>query len=154
MKSILEIVSNMSSIGRRIDVSFERKSISVNRKPIMINGKSKIPFGKEKTSTEDCLNKIEELYHLYESSIPSEKSDNRKNYFVAKKLEDLTSKELLFGSRREEAKANLETYFLLSIIDGSLVWDEDNMGKWFWKSKIHGNLIVLRRWLQTSNPVS
>ena len=36
------------------------------------------------------------------------------------------------------------------IVNGLFVWDEDEMGKWFWQSDIDPDLVILRSWIENN----
>ena len=93
---------------------------------------------------------IEELYHKYKYSLPSERSDNkRRKYFKALPMEEITDEQLMVAERREITQAALEGLVLCLIVSGQLVWDEEIMqGKWFWQSKSDPDLVLLRSWVE------
>ena len=92
---------------------------------------------------------IEHLYRKYKYSLPSERSDSkRKVYFKALPIEQIPDEELFVAERREIVKAKLEGFILCMILEGRFVWDESTMGKWFWQSKEHEDLVILRKWIE------
>jgi hypothetical protein len=54
------------------------------------------------------------------------------------------------GERREVARAKLEGFILCIIVDGFFVWNEEEMGKWFYQSTIDPDLVILRRWIENN----
>lgn len=99
----------------------------------------------------DILSFIETLYENYKYSLPSERSDSkRRQYFKALSVDKLTDKQMATGERREVARAKLEGFILCMIVDGFFVWDEDEMGKWFYQSKRDPDLVILRSWIENN----
>ena len=97
----------------------------------------------------DVLSWIEILYERYKHSLPSERSDNRRRqYFRALSADQLTDKQMATGESREVARAALEGFILCMIVDGFFVWDEDELGKWFWQSENDPDLVILRNWIE------
>ena len=94
---------------------------------------------------------IEILYENYKYSLPSERSDSkRRQYFKALPVDKLTDEQMATGERREVARAKLEGFILCMIVDGFFVWDEDELGKWFYQSKRDPDLVILRNWIENN----
>ena len=94
----------------------------------------------------ECL---ENLYQDYKYSVPSERSDSRRrNYFRALKEKDLTSRDMMYGVPREEARFYIEVFVLCALLCG-LKWDE-SWGKWFWQSAKDKDLVLLREWFESN----
>ena len=137
--------------GSKFYVNFENRSVRVDGKLVVENG----DFGENTYedvgdfSLEGTLRTIEELYAEYRRSVPSERSEShRKSYFIALKEKDLDNDDMMYGEQREIARAILETYVLEAISRGWLYWDEEKMGSYFWQSKKHKTLIILREWVE------
>ena len=137
--------------GSKFYVNFEKRSVRVDGKLVVENG----DFGEDKYekegdfSLEGTLATIEDLYNEYLHSIPSERSEShRKSYFIALKEKDLEDDDMMYGETREISRARLETYVLEAISRGWLYWDEEKMGSYFWQSKKHKSLIILRDWVE------
>jgi len=97
----------------------------------------------------DILERIEMLYANYKYSLPSEKSESRRRqYFKALPVDKLTDKQMATGESREVARAKLEGFMLCMIVDGFFVWNEEEMGKWFWQSQRDLDLVILRNWIE------
>lgn len=134
--------------GARFRVNFENRSLRVNGKYVIKDGKHEGELGIVPQSTEDTLKEIERLYQRYRHSIPSERSDTRrKTYFQAIAEHELSDDDMFYGERRDNAQIALELYVLCSILNGSLVWDDFAVGKWFWKSPNEDGLIILKNWI-------
>ena len=115
------------------------KERTVNRKPFTCAEPTA-------ASLEECLEKIEELYHTYKYSTPTE-NDERRTYFYALTPDEMTDAELALGANRYEAKEELELYVLKSIVSGVLTWDDKVMGgTWFYQGK-DKDLIILKDWV-------
>lgn len=97
-------------------------------------------------TTKDFYTKVEELYLLYNSSIPNGKECFSKGNFRAKTSDELTTDELLCGIPRVEAQYLLEAYILLSSIINKNLWGNDK--NFFWKSKNIPELILFKKWLE------
>lgn len=145
-----EILDKVSD-GSKFYVNFENRSVRVDGKLVVENG----DFGENTYenvgdfSLEGTLRTIEELYAEYRRSVPSERSEShRKSYFIALKEKDLDDNDMMCGEQREISRAILETYVLEAISRGWLYWDEEKMGSYFWQSKKHKSLIILRDWVE------
>ena len=55
------------------------------------------------------------------------------------------------GERREVARAKLEGFVLCMIVNELFVWNETEIGKWFWQSKNDPDLVILRSWIENKN---
>lgn len=134
--------------GSRFNISLAGRTFTLDGKEIISKGEYEGELGIEPDSKENVLEHIEELYFVYKHSIPSERSDSRRyKQFYALPEDKLDADDMMYGERRETALFQLEFYILASILNGSLVWDDDTMGKWFWKSPLDGDLIILRQWV-------
>lgn len=112
-------------------------------------GQSELPLGVAKIDTPSALEKIEELFGKYYSSVPSERSEKRRRFFKAKRFEELTDEELMYGYGRDACQFMLEFTTLALILNGSLTWDDETMGgSWFWKSQRFPELIILKSWIE------
>lgn len=138
-EEILEAISN----GASYKINLEERTLVVNRKQIDI-------ASGETMSVEGVLEKIEELYSYYKHSIPSATEPSRP-YFKALKYNELSQEDQTYGPNRDVARFELEYFVLQSIINGSFVWNEETMGKWFWRSSNDYDLVILRSWIETSN---
>ena len=146
-----ELMTRVDS-GENFCIDFEKRNMKVGKKFLIKNGEfdqERILCGKYTT---DVMSIIEELYQSYKYSLPSERSDNkRKKYFKALPVDKLTDRQLMIGVRRDSAQARLEGFILCMILNGSLRWDENTMGKWFWESKNDPDLIILKSWIENKN---
>ena len=94
------------------------------------------------------LKTIDVLYDYYKHSLPSERSDKkRRKYFKALSIDELTDEQLLFAGRREIAQAKLEGFILCMILENRFVWDDIQLGKWFYQSKDDSDLVILKKWI-------
>ena len=84
---------------------------------------------------------IEVLYEKYKHSVPQE-NGNRKSYFKALSVDELTDYDLAYNSSRDYCQVILEAYILLSSLQGWLTWEHED--KWFWQGK-DKELIVLKQ---------
>lgn len=124
--------------GAKFRISFENRTLHINGK--------KVDF-EDSIEPEFSFEKLENLYRRYRYSLPSERDQVRRSYFLALKEEDLDDEDMLYGERRQIAKFRLEFYILCAIVSGALKWDE-RWGKWFWQSMNDKSLIILRSWVE------
>lgn len=123
--------------GAKFRINFEKRTLCIDGKQIDVSG----------AEQDFSFERLENLYRRYQHSVPGERDDSRKNYFLALKEEELSDNDMLFGERRQTAKFRLELYVLLAIVSGALTWDE-SWGKWFWQSESNRPLVILRSWVE------
>lgn len=132
--------------GSRFNVNFIDRSLKIDGKYIIKNGQFDGCLGIE--PSDFFLAEIERLYHRYNHSIPSARSDSKRcNYFRALPEHELDDEDMLYGEHRETAQIALELYLLIAIINESIVWDEFAKDKWFWQSPNEPSLIILKKWI-------
>jgi hypothetical protein len=146
-----ELITRVDA-GENFYVDFETRSIKVGKQFLVKNGE----YDAERTlsfkPTMDVMQAIEEFYHSYKYSLPSERNSNkRKKYFKALSADEMTDSQLAIGCKRDGAQARLEGFILCMVLHGYLKWDEDTMGKWFWQSKNDPDLVILRSWIENKN---
>lgn len=124
--------------GAKFRISLEKRSLHINGKEVDLG---------DVTDAEFSFENLENLYRRYKHSLPGERDQVRKSYFLALKEEDLTDEDILYGERRQIAKFRLEFYVLCAIVSGALKWNED-WGKWFWQSENDKSLVILRSWVE------
>ena len=94
------------------------------------------------------IEEIENLYHSYKNSIPTENEDNkRKKYFKALSINELPPEALFMGINRQIAREKLELTLLEGILNGSITWDNLQGDGGFWQSKNDPDLIILKEWI-------
>ena len=150
MSILCEFIERVDN-GESFYVDFQNRTIKVGKDYLVHNGEydAEQSLGFGYMPLEVMLGTIEELYNNYKYSLPSERSESRrKRYFKALKMEELDDLHLFNPIRREGAQARLEGFILCMILNGSFVWDEKQLGKWFWQSKKYPNLIILRDWIE------
>jgi hypothetical protein len=134
--------------GANFKVDFHSRSLRINGRYIIRNGVYEGELGVPCCDGSDFLAKVEELYHSYKHSVPSERSESKRcRYFTALSESSLDDESMLYGQRRDKAQIELELYVLCQILNG-LEWAPDTMGKWFWRSKTDGDLVILRCWVE------
>ena len=148
-----ELVQRVSD-GELFYINFKNQSLKIGKKFIVTDGlydDERTLYTTSELEMSDILSYIEMLYKNYKYSLPSERSDNkRRQYFKALPVDKLTDKQMATGERREVARAKLEGFILCMIVDGFFVWDEKEMGKWFYQSKNDPDLVILRRWIENN----
>lgn len=136
--------------GARFKVDFQTRSLKVDGKYVIRDGSYEGNLGVPNCSEEEFFSKVEELYHRYKHSIPSERSENTsRRYFTALPESELSDEDMLYGCHRDKTQIELELYVLCQIING-LKWS-DAMGRWFWQSKEDKELVILRQWVESNN---
>ena len=146
-QTVLDSIIN----GARFRIDFKSRTLVVNRKRIINNGVYDGNLMIEKAADiQSFLKEVERLYAWYKHSVPSERSVGKQHlYFKALPESELTDEDMLYGQGREVQQFRLEMYILCQLIYG-LVWDERQMGKWFWQSKKDKDLVILRDWVENS----
>lgn len=142
MKNVYEEFIEKVENGQRFHINLKKQRLKVGRTILINNGK--IAEGFVGISPDEPLQKIEELYSNYFSSIPSLRSDRRKTYFYAPSADEMELEDLVFGEEREIARVKLEGYVVCLAASG-FEW-KNEMGGWFWKSPNFPKLILLREW--------
>lgn len=149
MENIYETAVNTVIDGARFCVDFGSRTLTVGKKKLIDNGEYEGKLGVSFQPFEQVVSQIEHLYAQYKHSVPSERSENKKRrYFKAVKEHELTDADMVYGMPRDEAQIRLELYVLCMILNGSLVWNEDKAGTWFWQSSKDKDLIILRQWVE------
>lgn len=137
--------------GNNFYINFIERKLKIGNRVLIKEGEwdRENNLGVEKVCLTDCLKNIERLYQEYRDSVPNKRSETRyKKYFKPLSFEEIPEENIFSGGvSRDYAQAKLEGYILCSILNGSLYWDENLMGKWFWKSKIYPELIILKQWI-------
>ena len=134
--------------GAKFSVDLPSRSLKLNGKRIIQDGKYEGDLGVEPCTEAEFLSRVEELYHAYKHSIPSERSESRsRRYFRALPERELSDEAMLYGERRDTAQIELELYVLCQILLG-LTWNPETMGRWFWQSKNDNDLVILRAWVE------
>lgn len=147
-----ELVSRVYN-GEKFHIDFEKRDMKVGNEYLIKDGiydtnKYILSTSKEKRSLSSTLTVIEELYYDYKYSVPSERSESkRRKYFKALPVDQLTDEQLVDGELREIAQCVLEGDILIDILMGTLYWDEELMGKWFYQGK-DPDFILLKKWIE------
>ena len=84
-------------LERRVE-SGAKFRISLEKRTLHINGKS-VDFD-ENIDTDFSFEKLENLYRRYKHSLPGERDQVKKSYFLALNEEDLSDEDILYGERR------------------------------------------------------
>ena len=148
-----ELVKRVSD-GESFYINFKNRALKIGKKFIIADGfydDKRILYTTSEMEMSDILSQVEALYKNYKYSLPSERSDNkRRQYFKALPVDKLTDKQMATGEMREVARAKLEGFILCMIVDGFFVWDESELGKWFYQSKNDPELVILRSWIENN----
>ena len=152
MKLIMEELIERVDNGEKFHIDFEKRNMKVGKKYLIKDGeydKDKYMLSLSKKATLDIiLDNIEDFYNEYKYSMPSERSENkRRKYFKALSAEELNIDDMVNGEPREVAQCILEGYILVNILKGTLYWDEQLMGRWFYQGN-DPDLIILKKWIE------
>lgn len=138
--------------GESFYINFKNQALKIGKEFLVADGlydDERTLYTESELEMSDVLSFIEELYKNYKYSLPSERSDSkRRQYFKALPVDKLTDKQMATGERREVARAKLECFLLCMIVDGFFIWDESELGKWFYQSKNDPDLVILRNWIE------
>lgn len=142
---ISDLLEKMVSQGVKCKIDFKKRNLTIGRKRVITEGVVENEYELDEVNA-DVFGEIEKCYEKYYYSRPSERSEGQqKTYFKAMSYDDMTDEQLICGSSRELAKAELEYTMLNHIIRG-WKWCKD-YGSWYWKSKKFNTLIILREWI-------
>lgn len=137
--------------GDSFSIDFNKRTIKVNGKRIelesivdLISDDDLIDENIKNIVSNDFYDTVEILYSKYKTSIPN--SRNKKSYFKALDIDNLTDDELIYGLNRNHAQFMLEAYILLYSIQyqDKINWNENN---WFYQGKSK-DLILLKTWVK------
>lgn len=139
--------------GSTFRINLEKRDLVIDRKYIIKGGKYEGNLGYDTNfPVNDILSMVEEYYWQYFHSVPSARSEaKRKRYFRALPEHGLSENDMLYGESRELSQLRLELYILIAILNGNLNWDDFAKDKWFWQSKAHPSLILLKQWIVINN---
>lgn len=152
MNTIFDSTIKRVRDGARFRVSFQNRTLIVGGKKVIDNGKFEGELGIGQVPCDKVLDYIEDLYIQYKHSVPSERSERkRRKYFKALKEEGLSDEDMAYGVSRDIAQIYLELTVLCFILNGSLIWNESTMGRWFWQSPNDKDLVILREWVENNN---
>ena len=115
------------------------------KEELLLDTDEKIFLPKELLSEEEKQNpwqKLQKLYNQFYVSVPW--GHSKRSYFLPKKSDELTEKELSRGVFRNEARTKLEAYILLGALEGIFKWP--NESHWFWKG--NNGLVVYKEWME------
>ena len=158
--TIYEELIRRVSDGETFHINFEKRTMKVGNDKLIDEGKWDDSRQLIKTSIDmqgglgrkTILDLIESLYRDYRNSLPSERSDNRRRkYFKALSIEEIPDEQLMFAETREISQARLEGFILCMILEGQFIWDEKQLGKWFYQSVKNPDLVILRSWIENKN---
>lgn len=152
MNTIFDSTIERVRKGARFKVSFQTCTLIVGGKKVIDNGKFEGELGIGQVPCEQALAYIEDLYAQYKHSVPSERSERkRRKYFKALPEDDLNDEDMIYGTLRDIAQIVLELTVLCFILNDSLIWNEEKMGRWFWQSPNDKDLVILREWVENNN---
>ena len=134
--------------GANFRIDFRTRDLKVNGRHVIRDGRFDGVLGLPEYGGGDFFTDVEELYHRYRYSIPSERSQSKsRRYFMALPESALEDGDMLYGQYRDTAQFELEFYILCRII-GGFTWNPETMGRWFWQSEKDKDLVILREWVE------
>lgn len=137
--------------GASFKIDFQSRSLKLNGKYVIQEGKYEGELGVSFCNEEEFLAAVEEFYHRYKYSVPSERSESKsRQYFLALPERCLSDDDMLYGERRDKTQIELELFILCQIL-GGLKWIPEKMGRWFWQSSADKDLVILRNWIEPNN---
>lgn len=144
--TIYEELVDAVSKGGFYSINFYTRSLKINGEVKVDNGKYKGEYGVLPDSAKE---RVQELFNDFYVSIPSKKSQQKRCYFVAESLNNLSDEQLCKGENRVLCQARLEGYVLGLILNGVpfSVFD-DNASHYFWQSDVNKKLIVFKAWFE------
>ena len=146
-----ELIQRVSD-GETFHIDFEKQTMKIGKQKVIDCGEydeSRTLCTNTLLEMSDVLSWLETLYERYRYSLPSERSDSkRKKYFKALPIEEIPDELLMNAERREVARAKLEGFVLCATLEGQFIWDEEEMGKWFYQSDRSPDLVILRSWIE------
>jgi hypothetical protein len=149
-----ELIKRVSE-GETFHIDFEKQTMKIGKQKIVDNGvydEDRTLYTKSLLEMSDVLSFLEDYYESYKYSLPSERSDSkRKKYFKALPIEKISDEVLMMAERREVAQARLEGFVLCMVLEGQFIWDEEELGKWFYQSVRNPDLVILRSWIENKN---
>lgn len=151
MSNIYQATIQEVEDGASFKVDFQSRSLKLNGKYIIQDSRYEGELGVPNCNEDEFFSNVEELYHRYKHSVPSERSEGKSRlYFMALPEKSLNDDDMLYGERRDRAQIELELYVLCQIL-GGLKWNPEKMGKWFWQSSADKDLVILRSWIEPNN---
>ena len=137
--------------GETFYIDFTERTMKIGKQKIINQGEydnNRVLIDWDFANGDNILNTIERLYEQYKYSLPSERSESKRTkYFKALSMDELEDEYIFATKRREIAQCELEGFILCMILNGSFVWDEEKIGKWFWQSKNDPDLVILKNWI-------
>lgn len=133
----------------KIYINLCNKTLKVGRKELIKQGnvlQHKINVGDDTYEFDDLIKEpldLNELYSQYKYSVPSER-ENRRHYFKALSMEQLTDAQLVYGMPRLEARVRLEAYILLASLSGLITWN--NTSHWYWQGQDR-DFVILKQFV-------
>lgn len=151
MSNIYQATIQAVENGAKFKVDFQSRSLKLNGKYIIQDSRYEGELGMPNCNEDEFFSNVEELYHRYKHSVPSERSEGKSRlYFMALPEKSLDDDDMLYGERRDRAQIELELYVLCQIL-GGLKWNPEKMGKWFWQSSADKDLVILKNWIEPNN---
>lgn len=128
--------------GKKVKVNLVDKSLKIGKEYLIDDGvyNGTDNFG---VLVPDQWLMLKELYDDYKRSVPHESDNNRKSYFYAVPVKELTLADMVDGEDRYVAQVRLETYVLLAGLQGLL----DFQG-WFYQDPEDKEFVILKSWIK------
>lgn len=88
---------------------------------------------------------IESLFGMYNTSIPTERTQFSRSNFQALQADELSFSQMTNNIDRVTAQYMLEGYILLMSVSKRITWE--NPGLFYWQSSRYKNLIIFKEWI-------
>jgi len=138
----------VAKTGCKYKIDLVEKTFKLDGDTFISSEGTVLPLPEKKTMAEAIIT-IEELYRRFKHSVPSEKDmKSRSRFFRALNEDELSDDDMMYGDRRHIARLYLELYVLVSLLNGSLTWNDTIFGNksWFWQSTNDRDLVLLKQW--------
>lgn len=152
--TVQSILKELADNGVKVEFDLEKGDVVCNKQKFIedgqivmnelkANGKVYNLEGLELMNPNDLpfWKMIEGAFGVYQSSVPSEISNQLKQYFKAKTYDELTDEDMITGIPRLNIQYLL--HLLIVAYRNKIIWKEG----WFWQSKQYKDLVVLKSWL-------
>lgn len=94
----------------------------------------------------DQYERIEQLYNIYQKSVPNKSANDRNSNFRAVPINKLSYEEMMVGVPRMYARYMLEGFILLATFCGAIQWKDPS--NFYWQSKSNKSLILFKEWIE------
>lgn len=148
MNTIYDELLTRVGNGERFSINLAKRNLKIGKDYLIKEGMceaGRILYGRNPIAVKE---QIEQLYHNFKYSCPSERSDTSRGYFKALTVDELTDAEMVCGGNREYCRAALEGYILCAVLMNHLKWSDLTDRTYYWQSENDKDLIILKQWIE------